>query len=275
MQNKELFKIGEVSRLFHISVGTLRHYEKIGLIQPEYIDLETGYRYYSVSQFECLNTIRYLRALDMPLEKILTFIHNRDVNQMRQILIEQKAQVELKRQELELIERKISNRLKQLDSSLLTSLDVIMIENKPARRLAFLKTQVIPHNYLDLETSIRELEKNQTTSVTFLGKVGIGLSAESLLARKFHPYELVFIILDEEDDYQGEYINLPPETCVVIRFQGSHDMAAGYYEKLITYIKKEKLKIVGFSKEITIIDNGMTNDRSQFVTEIQIPIMNL
>lgn len=53
--------------MFHISVGTLRHYEKIGLLQPEYIDNETGYRYYSTRQFECLNTIRYLRVLDMSL----------------------------------------------------------------------------------------------------------------------------------------------------------------------------------------------------------------
>lgn len=35
MENNELFHIGEVSRLFHISVSILRHYEKIGLVQPE------------------------------------------------------------------------------------------------------------------------------------------------------------------------------------------------------------------------------------------------
>ncbi|MEI3190543.1 MAG: MerR family transcriptional regulator [Lachnospiraceae bacterium] len=42
--------------------GTLRHYEKAGLLCPEHTDQETGYRYYSVRQFEVLNTIRYLRA---------------------------------------------------------------------------------------------------------------------------------------------------------------------------------------------------------------------
>lgn len=30
--------------------------------------------------------------------------------------------------------------------------------------------------------------------------------------------------------------------------------------------------IAGFSKEITMIDYGITNDTNQFVTEIQIPI---
>ena len=67
MKNSELFQIGEVSRLFHISVSILRHYDRIGLLKPEYTDPDTGYRYYSTRQFECLNTIRYLRALAMPL----------------------------------------------------------------------------------------------------------------------------------------------------------------------------------------------------------------
>ena len=49
-KKSEWFRIGEVSEMFHISVGLLRHYDKIGLLKPEYTDPETGYRYYSVRQ---------------------------------------------------------------------------------------------------------------------------------------------------------------------------------------------------------------------------------
>lgn len=35
---------------------------------------------------------------------------------------------------------------------------------------------------------------------------------------------------------------------------------------------KEKLKITGFSREITLIDYGITGDTDKFVTEIQIPV---
>ena len=65
--------------MFRVSTGTLRHYEKAGLLCPEHTDQETGYRYYSVRQFEVLNTIRYLRALDLPLDEIAEFLHNRDI----------------------------------------------------------------------------------------------------------------------------------------------------------------------------------------------------
>ena len=40
----ELFQIGEMARLFHLSVSSIRHYEALGLVTPELIDPDTGYR---------------------------------------------------------------------------------------------------------------------------------------------------------------------------------------------------------------------------------------
>jgi len=41
MADKQLFKIGEVARMYHLSLGILRHYEKEGLLAPEYTDPHT------------------------------------------------------------------------------------------------------------------------------------------------------------------------------------------------------------------------------------------
>lgn len=84
MNKERLFGIGDVARLFHLSVSSLRHYENAGLLTPEYTDPHTGYRYYSPRQFEVLNTIRYLRVLDMPLAEIADFLRNRDVDRMEE-----------------------------------------------------------------------------------------------------------------------------------------------------------------------------------------------
>ena len=46
---KTLFKIGEIAELFHLNIKTLRYYDEIGLVKPEVVDPETGYRYYSWS----------------------------------------------------------------------------------------------------------------------------------------------------------------------------------------------------------------------------------
>ena len=94
MDKEQLFSIGEVAKLFHMSVSSLRHYESLGLLSPEYINPDSGYRYYSTRQFEVLNTLRYLRALDMPLPEIADFLQNRDVETIEQKLRQQKAVVE-------------------------------------------------------------------------------------------------------------------------------------------------------------------------------------
>lgn len=272
MKNNELFQIGEVSRLFHVSVSILRHYDKIGLLKPEYTDAETGYRYYSTRQFECLNTIRYLRALDMPLEQISEFLQNRDTDHIAGLLRRQKEEVKRRQQELELIGQKIDNRLRQLEDALASELDVLKIVEKPARRIAAVKKKLTPRNYLDLEQSIRQLEAQEKNTVVFLGKVGVGISAGRLAMRQYLPYDLVFVILDEEDQFRGDTLLLAPENCVTIRFQGSHERAAEYYEKLMDYIEQNGYEVCGFSKELTMIDYGLTDDTSKFVTEIQIPV---
>ena len=107
MNNTELFQIGDVARLFHISVGSLSYYEQAGLLKPQYVDPDTGYRYYSSEQFEVLNTIRYLRAIDMPLAEIADFLQNKDVDIIKEKLTRQKEIVLQKQQELKKIERKI------------------------------------------------------------------------------------------------------------------------------------------------------------------------
>ena len=50
------------------------------------------------------------------------------------------------------------------------------------------------------------------------------------------------------------------------------DAAPPQYEKLLAYIHAQGLEIAGFSREITLIDYGLTNDPAKFVTEISIPV---
>lgn len=274
MEKHELFQIGDVAKMFHLSVSSLRHYEKAGLVMPEYIDPETGYRYYSTRQFECLNTIRYLRVLDMPLPQIAGFLKNRDIARMQEMLLQQKEEVIRKQNELRNIEKKIDNRLRQLQAAIQSEKEIIQIKRIGPRRIAWLRNNFSIHAYQepDFETSIRKLEQGQRDAVVFLGKVGVGISAEQLAAGKYDQYDMVFLVLDSEDQYAGLTEELPEEECVTVCFCGSHQDAPEYYKRLTDFIEERNLQIAGFSKEITMIDFGITTDTSQFVTEIQIPV---
>lgn len=55
-----LFKIGEFSKLSHVTLKTIRYYDddEIGLLKPAAIDPKTNYRYYSAQQLPRLIRIR-------------------------------------------------------------------------------------------------------------------------------------------------------------------------------------------------------------------------
>ena len=62
--------IGEFSRITHLSVKTLRHYHRVGLLEPSSVNEATGYRYYGAAQVQAAHTIRRLRALEMPIDDV-------------------------------------------------------------------------------------------------------------------------------------------------------------------------------------------------------------
>jgi transcriptional regulator of multidrug-efflux transporter len=272
MEPIKLFSIGDVAKLFHLSVSSLRHYEAAGLLQPEWVDPQTGYRYYSTRQFEVLNTIRYLRALDMPLPEIADFLRDRDVGRMEEKLRLQRETVIRKQQELRRIERKIENRLQQLHTAQTCPLDTVELVEAAACRIVWMESSMKIEGYLDMETWIRKLDSSDVEAVVFLGKVGVSLSGEHLRQGRYTPYDGIFLVLDEEDNYNGEVQQLPQALCVRIRFRGSHAQAPEQYEKLTAYIAAHQMEVAGFSREITMIDYGLTNDLQKFVTEISIPV---
>lgn len=272
MGAEKFFQIGEMSQLFHLSESSIRHYEKIGLLSPEYTDPVTGYRYYTTAQFEVLNTIRYLRALGMPLQEIADFLHNRDVGLIEEKLRQQKETVIRKRKELQRIERKIDSRLHQLQEAQLSTPDDIELLYTPACRLFLLRESLKIREYHDMELPISRIAQAQGEPLIFLGKVGVGISQEHLLAQKYDRYDSIFLVLDEVDDTMGEVLNLPQTLCVCVRFRGSHPQAPAQYARLMAYIQQNALVVSGFSREITIIDYGMTGDTEKFITEIKIPV---
>lgn len=272
MDKQNLFSIGEVAKLFHLSVSSLRHYEDVGLITPEYVDGESGYRYYGARQFEILNSIRYLRALDMPLAEIADFLSNRDVERMEEKLHSQKQTVIAKQEELRRIERKIDNRLKMISDAKSSVFDTVQITRKNACRMVWVSDSLRIQGFLDMEKPIRKLEQKQAEALVFLGKVGLGISKTNLEGGRFEQYDGIFLILDEEDRYDGETVELPEAPCVSVRFHGSHTDAPIQYRRLMAFIDEHGLKINGFSREITMIDYGLTGDLSKFVTEISIPV---
>lgn len=126
--------IGVFARITGLTVGTLRHYDEIGLLHPAIVDPQTGYRSYLSPQTWHAERIRVLRALEVPLDEIREFLREPDPDVRRATLARHRRRVE------ERLARDARNleALRALESG---DPDPIRVDEKavPARFVAFVR----------------------------------------------------------------------------------------------------------------------------------------
>ena len=89
-----MLKIGDFSRVAHVTVKTLRHYGRLGLLRPAWVDRFSGYRYYSLEQLPHLNRILALKELGFSLEQVAVLLNQPlSADELRRIL--RQKQIEL------------------------------------------------------------------------------------------------------------------------------------------------------------------------------------
>ncbi len=84
MKNNRLL-IGQMARLNHTTLATLRHYDKVGILSPVYVNPETGYRYYDVQQCLVFHMIQHHKSLNMSLKEIKEILRRNDYDFLEQI----------------------------------------------------------------------------------------------------------------------------------------------------------------------------------------------
>lgn len=98
-----LLQIGEFSKICQVSVKTLHHYDKIGLLAPAEVDRFTGYRYYKLEQIDTMNYIRRLKRYGFSLEEIQQIISLSDEKEISGRLRQQQERLRNERQEMDVI----------------------------------------------------------------------------------------------------------------------------------------------------------------------------
>lgn len=96
-----LYTVGQISKLCHIPIKTIRYYDEIGLLLPEYVDAQNNYRYYSKKQVLYLNIIKHFKTTGFSLEDIRTLLKREDLNLLEKKLEEKLLQTTKKVEELE------------------------------------------------------------------------------------------------------------------------------------------------------------------------------
>lgn len=66
-----MYKIGEFSKIVDMPVRTVRYYDEVDVLKPEYVDQFSGYRYYTDNNVSEAEWIKMLRDTGFSLEEIV------------------------------------------------------------------------------------------------------------------------------------------------------------------------------------------------------------
>ncbi|WP_223070410.1 MerR family transcriptional regulator [Paenibacillus caui] len=93
-----LYTVKEVSSLSNVTIKTLHHYHRIGLLMPCEIS-EAGYRLYGMKELERLQQILFYKELDFSLEKIKELLEENPgrlsiLSQQEKLLLVRKQRLE-------------------------------------------------------------------------------------------------------------------------------------------------------------------------------------
>ena len=110
MENKNYIK--EISELFGIPKSTLRYWDSEGIINFER-DKSNGYRSFSLKTIIDISDIAFYRSLNVPINE-LKHLHERDVDELEDIIKNSGKKVEEQILALQEMMRKIETRLKRI-----------------------------------------------------------------------------------------------------------------------------------------------------------------
>lgn len=270
---KDKFLIGELSKLFNISTDTLRHYDKIDLLKPEY-GIKNKYRYYSIRNFFKLSRILFFKNLDISLNDIKEYMINKNTTNLLTLLKRKEEELDIKINKLTNLKMKISNKLELL-GSIKEEMNVVKVKRIHERIGVFLDINNSKDDS-EIKQFFKESEQYLKLSSWLIeGQVYTSLSIENITKKNFNRFRYFIEILSIENSLHEQLKVIPENDYACFVFLGPYKNIEKHYRFLVQWIDENGYQILGDSIEKNIVDYDFASSEKEYVSEIQIPIKKL
>ena len=259
------FKIGELAKLYGISVDSIRYYEKIGLIHPQ--RLESGYRIYGIHDIWRLNVIRELRGLGFDMEQIHGYLATHTVNTTLQFLAEEERFISSRLAELETLRQNVRERLTNIQAAQALPLNQIQLQHYPQRH-CFATQEGYTDEY-EMDVLMKNLLNLNKKHFYIIGnnQLGTRVAYGQKQPDKIQ-YKAAFIL-----DTKGTEA-LPEGDYLSVSYSGQYSKTKYWIQQLLDYAHKHNLEPQGDFLELLWIEIHTTANLDERVTELQILVKN-
>ena len=261
--------IGDFSRVTFLSVKTLRHYHRVGLLEPADVDPVTGYRRYTSVQIPIAQVIRRFRDLDMPLDDIGSVLRAPDPTTRSQIIAAHLTRLE---ETLTETQRAVVSLRELLEHPSLSA--VIEHRRIPATQTAAITSTVeIGDLAAWYQGAMGEIQGTLSAQGIVASGAPGGIYANELFTEERGDATLFFPVTGEVRPVgRVGPVWVPGAELAVIVHKGSHDDVDRSYGALATYVSEHAIAVGGLLREYYLIGPADTDDESTWRTEIGWPI---
>jgi len=265
-----MYPIGEFSLITRLSVKALRYYHEEGILVPDHVDEDSGYRYYRKSSIDRATAIVKLRAMEFSVSEIREILlHHSDDSEIVSFFERQMSVLDEKAKEYWRMRDSISN-----------TIDTIRRSEKMI-------------NGVDDEVLVKYIDDMIFAGYRFTGaydEVGkafakVGRAAGRKIAGPAMTLYYDGEFREKDADMEGGFplsqkIDIPGIDCRVLRggkavtviHRGSYESIGKSYERLFARIESDRMNPVYPSREIYLKGPGLIfkgNPRN-YVTELQV-----
>lgn len=262
-----MLKIGEFSKLSHLTVKTLRFYEKEGLLIPTQTDPWNGYRYYETSQLQAAARIRSYRQLGLSIGEIRSIQDGADPKQIleakAQMLLAEKADIDVR---LSIIHHILEEDNMKYQAT---------IKEIPAAIVYYTETRL--NQYSDMMQLIPELGAEMKQLNPDIRCTEPHYEFCEYLDGEYRETDIL-VRHNEAVDRMGKesdrirFREIPAAKVLSIFHKGPYNKLGDAYAYLMKYAEENGYRSAGYPRECYI--NGIWNKESpdEWLTEIQLPI---
>ncbi len=263
--------IGDFSRATHMSVKALRHYHRVGLLEPADVDRFTGHRRYTTDQIPTAQVIRRFRELDMPIEQIKGILTAPDMLARNELITAHLSELEEGLARTQNAVAALRDLLSPPQDAAPTSISHRSVPATPAA--AITATIDIGDAGPWYQGALGELRATiGAQGLSTCGAPG-GIYAGELFTDE-RGQATVFIPCtgDIRPVGRSEPLLVPPAELAVIAHDGPHDGIDRAYGVLATHVTQHAIAVDGPIREYYLASRFDTPDASAWRTEIGWPI---
>lgn len=257
--NKRI-SLSDMSRLINISKHTLRYYDRVGLIKPNY-DVN-GYRYYTLDHYYNLVTIKLLRQMDVSIKDIKKSFADDNMEDFIDLLSDSKKHIDAEIERMTMVSDLIDNKLKvaRYEKGL---------ENK------WLVKKVKERKFVYFSTG-----KDELNTILQVGNSEVLLESNLMVRYCIDSLEKVqdqstdfYIEYDEKMEHENKDIVVVPEgDYIIYYYKGNEENIYNDLMKTLDEIKDRGFIIENVIHEILRPSHFINSSNRSFFTEFNIPV---